>query len=90
MIRKNHGRMWLVSERMNGAFGWALLTTITANFVCLSVNLYWNYAALYFGSNRFWLESLLGSLPLTAEVVVLCYSCEEWQRAVRRSFIDFD
>lgn len=84
-VRENHCQMWLVSEWMNEAFGWALLTTITANFVCLSVNLYWNYAALYFRSNRFWLESLLGSLPLAVEVVILCYSCEEWQRAVNIS-----
>lgn len=82
VVRENHGQMWLVAERMNEVFGWTLLTTITANFVCLSVNLYWNYAALYFGSNRFWVESLLGSFPLAVEVVVLCYSCEQWQEAV--------
>lgn len=82
ILKNVHSSLWHCSVMINKSFGWSQLTNVTANFVCLSVNLYWNYAALYFGSNPFWKESLMGSLPLIIILVVLCYSCEECQNTV--------
>lgn len=75
-MRRCHADLWLAQRLTNEAFGWTALATVTANFVCLSVNLYWNYVALYFGSNPYWMESLLGSVPLVTSLWTLCWSCE--------------
>lgn len=77
MLKEAYTKLWYASQEVDVVFGWSVLINVTANFVCLSVNLYWNYAALYFGSNPYWMESLMGSAPLIFILAVLCYSCEE-------------
>lgn len=77
VLKAEYGGLWLAAELVNESFGWSALTNVTANFICLSVNLYWNYAAIYFGSNPYWMESLLGSFPIILILIVVCYSCEQ-------------
>lgn len=80
-LRRYHSALWLVTEQLNATFGWCTLATVTANFVGLSVNLYWNYVGLYFGSNPFVMESLLGSVPPTLALWVVCEAGDGLQAA---------
>lgn len=77
VLKEAYTKLWNASQVVDVVFGWSVLINVTANFLCLSVNLYWNYAALYFGSNPYWMESLMGSAPLIFILAVLCYSCED-------------
>lgn len=84
VLKDAYTKLWNASQLVDVVFGWSVLINVAANFVCLSVNLYWNYAALYFGSNPYWMESLMGSAPLIFILAVLCYSCEECQVKVNK------
>lgn len=90
VLKEAYTKLWNASQIIDIVFGWSVLINVTANFVCLSVNLYWNYAAMYFGSNPYWLESLMGSAPLIFILAVLCYSCEECHGKVSKACTHFN
>lgn len=82
LLKKSYNRLWMISEMMRQSFGWSVLMNVTANFICSAVNLYWNYTALYFGTNPWWKESLMASLPIFIVLATLCHSSEMCQRSV--------
>lgn len=83
VLRNAHGDLWKAINLMKNSFGWSQLANVVSNFLCSSINLYWNYAAMYyFGSNVYWRESLLATLPPFIILAVLCYSCDSCLRTV--------
>lgn len=84
VLRNAHGDLWYAINLMKKSFGWSQLANVVSNFLCSSINLYWNYAAIYyFGSNPYWRESLLATLPPFIILAVLCYSCDDCLRTVK-------
>lgn len=87
VLRNAHGDLWQAINLMKKSFGWSQLANVVSNFLCSSINLYWNYAAMYyFGSNPYWRESLLATLPPFIILAVLCYSCDACLRTVKFPF----
>lgn len=82
LLKETHNSLWMISEGMRKSFGWSELMNITANFVCSAINLYWNYTALYFGTNPWWRESLIASVPLFVILATLCHSSESCHSSV--------
>ena len=76
LLKHIYSELWLVSKLMDRSFGWSQLFNILAHFICLTINLYLNYVALYFGTNPFWRESLLATIPFIAYFLIICHSCE--------------
>lgn len=84
VLRNAHGDLWQAMNLIKKSFGWSQLANVLSNFFCSSINLYWNYAAMYyFGSNIYWRESLLATLPPFIILAVLCYSCDACLKKVR-------
>lgn len=82
VLKRVYGRLWKIGDLMEYSFGWAQLATVTSDFVRCTVNLYWNYAAYYFGTNPYWKESLMSSCPIVITFLVLLYSCEKCENKV--------
>lgn len=82
VLKRVYSRLWKIGDLMEQSFGWAQLATVTSDFVRCTVNLYWNYAAYYFGTNPYWKESLMSSCPIIITFLVLLYSCEKCENKV--------
>lgn len=75
--KKAYSSIWEMVQFIEMAFGWSMFSNIISNFICLTVNLYWNYASLlYIKSNIFWKESVMCSFPLIITFYVLFSSCD--------------
>lgn len=78
-----YNRIWEMVQFIEMAFGWSMFANITSNFICLTVNLYWNYASLlYIQSNTYWKESLMCSFPMIITLYVLFSSCKRCLQTV--------
>lgn len=78
-----YNRIWEMVQCIETAFGWSMFANIISNFICLTVNLYWNYASiLYIESNPYWKESVMCSFPLIITFYVLFSSCNNCLQTV--------
>lgn len=75
-LKKCYNRLWEISCLVEKCFGWSQFLNISSNFLCLTVNLYWNFVAIYFQSNPNWKESLMGTCPPLITIFILLNSCE--------------
>lgn len=82
ILKRIYSQLWCVNDLMEVSFGWPMLATVTSDFVRCSVNLYWNYATYYFGTNPYWRESLMSSCPIVITFLMLLHSCESCQNTV--------
>lgn len=62
-LKESLNVIWICLQELNKAFGSSMLLIIVAYFICTCVNMYWNYVSLYFQTNPFLMESLVGSIP---------------------------
>lgn len=82
VLKKCYNRLWEISCLVERCFGWSQFLNITSNFLCLTVNLYWNFMAIYFQSNPHWKESIMGTCPPLITLIVLLNSCEKCLKMV--------
>ncbi len=82
-LKKCYNTLWEISFIVEKRFGWSQFFNITSNFLCLTVNLYWNFVAIYFQSNPNWKESLMGTCPPLITIFILLNSCEECLKEVK-------
>lgn len=76
-LKKCYSRLWEISCIVEKYFGWSQFLNISTNFLCLTVNLYWNFVAIYFQSNPYWQQSLMGTCPPLITLFILLNSCEK-------------
>lgn len=81
-LKKCYNRLWEISCSVEKCFGWSQFLNIFSNFLCLTVNLYWNFVAIYFQSNPYWKESLMGTCPPLITIFILLNSCEKCLKEV--------
>lgn len=82
-LKKCYNKLWEISCIVEKRFGWSQFLNISSNFLCLTVNLYWNFVAIYFQSNPNWKESLMGTCPPLITIFILLNSCEECLKEVK-------
>lgn len=72
-LKELYSRTWQLSELINNRMGRTILTTITANFIELTINLYWVYAYLHV--SELVLESYYYPIPRLILVMTLFKTC---------------
>lgn len=77
ILKKCYSQLWEISCNVEKYFGWSQFLNISTNFLCLTVNLYWNFVAIYFQSNPNWIQSLMGTCPPLITLYILLNSCEK-------------
>lgn len=82
LLKDVYGTLWFNTELLCEAFGWSQLINMTSYFLSITNNLYWNYVAIYFGTNPFWKESLMCNGPPATTLIALFYVCEECLKQV--------
>lgn len=85
-LKKCYNILWEISSLVEECFGWSQFLNITSNFLCLTVNLYWNFVAIYFQSNPYWKESIMGTCPPLITIFILLNSCERCLKEVNILF----
>lgn len=76
-------RLWEMNQFIEMAYGWSIFANILSNFICLTVNLYWNYVSLlYIQSNAYWKESFMCSCSMIITFFMLFSSCDRCLKTV--------
>lgn len=89
VLKKCYNRLWEISYLVEKYFGWSQFLNVTANFLCLTVNLYWNFVAIYFQTNPYWKESIMGTCPPLITIVMVLNSCEKCLKVVSSNSNNF-
>lgn len=82
LLQAVYFELWHIVNLMDDSFGWSELTNVGANFICSSVNLYWNFMSFYYGTNQYVTETFFSTLPPFVTTAVICYSCDACHKAV--------
>lgn len=82
LLKASYIELWHIANLMDDSFGWSELTNVGANFICSSVNLYWNFMTFYYGTNRYYVETLFSTVPPFVTSAIICFSCDACHKAV--------
>lgn len=82
-LKQLYSLTWELSELLNARMGRTILATITANFIELTINLYWVYAYLHI--RTLVLESWYYPVPRLILLIALFNTCEHCWRHIRRT-----
>lgn len=82
-LKELYSLTWELSELINTRMSRTILATITANFIELTINLYWVYAYLHV--RTLVLESWYYPIPRLTLLITLFYSCENCWCHIRQT-----
>jgi hypothetical protein len=52
VLKYLHNQCYKLMLNVNKRFAWSILATVTSNFMCLTVGMYWIYANFHYGTER--------------------------------------